>query len=396
MRFDWDDEQQGLYLALSQLGEEKLGRDVTERDRAASTSRTDWDACADRGVQGLLLPREYGGGGCDPVSYAYAMEGLGHGCVDNGLLMSVGAHILATEVPLWQFGDERQRMRYLPRLATGHLVGAHAITESGAGSDALAVATTAEWDGDGYRLNGRKCYVTNAPVADVFIVYATIDPRLGFTGVTAFVVERDDPGLFVEAGPDKMGLRTAAWGSVVLHDCRVPVDRRLGREKQGSGVLSLTMAWERSLILAPWLGVLGREIDRCMSHCRRRRQFGRHIAHFQAVSDRLVDMRARLEAARLLVYRAAAELDGGRPSIYPELAKLFTSEAAVAMFTEMIQIYGALGYTTAGGVERHLRDAIGMCTASGTSDMQRVVLAGKLGLALPESHDNGSGRAESG
>jgi alkylation response protein AidB-like acyl-CoA dehydrogenase len=396
MRFDWDDGQQGLHLAFSQLGEEKLGQDVTERDRAGSPSRADWDTCASRGVQRLLLPREYGGGGCDPVTYAYAMEGLGHGCVDNGLLMSVGAHILAAEVPLWKVGDERQRQRYLPRLAAGRLIGAHAITEIDAGSDALAVTTTAERDGDGYRLNGRKCYVTNAPVADVFIVYATIDPRLGFTGVTAFVVERDDPGLFVEAGPDKMGLRTAAWGSVILRDCRVPIDRRLGLEKQGSNILSLTMAWERSLILAPWLGVLGREIDRCMSHCRRRRQFGRHIAHFQAVSDRLVDMRARLEAARLLVYRAASELDVGRPSIYPELAKLFTSETAVAIFTEMTQVYGAVGYTTACGVERHLRDAIGMRTASGTSDMQRVVLAGKLGLALPEPHQNGSGRVHSG
>lgn len=395
MRFDWDDSQHALSSALRRFGEETLSRDVVERDRAAAPSRADWDACAAQGVHGMLLPQEYGGGGCDPLTYAYAMEGLGHGCADNGLLMSIGAHVLAAGVPLWKLGDERLRIRYLPGLAAGWLVGAHAITETGAGSDALSVATTADRDGDTYRLDGRKCFVTNAPIADVFIVYATTDPQLGFTGVTAFVVERGDPGLFVEAGPDKMGLRTAPWGSVVLRDCRVPADRRLGLEKQGSRILSLCMAWERSLILAPWLGVLRREVDRCMSHCRRRRQFGRHLAHFQAVSARLVDMRTRLEAARLLVYRAAAGLDEGSPGIYPEVAKLFTSEASVATFTEMIELYGALGYTTTHDVERHLRDAIGMRTASGTSDLQRVVLAGKLDLLLPEREDDG-GRAESG
>jgi alkylation response protein AidB-like acyl-CoA dehydrogenase len=384
MRFELDDTHNALYGHFRKLGEEILDNDIADRDRMGEFSRRDWLICAEHGLHGLLLPVEYGGGGHDPVGYVRAMEGMGHGGVDNGLMFSVGAHVLAVEVPIWLFGDEEQRRTYLPGLARGGLVGANAMSEPGSGSDALALVTTAERDGDGYRLNGRKVHVTNAPIADVFVVYATVQPQLGFTGVTAFLVERDDVGISVRDDDEKMGLRTAPWGVVDLVDCRIPASRRLGAEKQGSTIFARTMSWERALLAAPWLGVLAREIAACTAHARRRRQFGKHIGAFQSVTNRLVDMRIRWEVSRMLTYRAASELAAGEPGLFPEIAKLYTSEAAVEVLAHAMQVYGALGYTVAGRVERHLRDAYGATLSSGTSDLQRVIIAGRLGMTWPE------------
>ncbi|GAA4638905.1 acyl-CoA dehydrogenase family protein [Actinoallomurus vinaceus] len=392
MRFEWDNDQARLYRDFRRLGEEALSKDVAERDRAGMFGRDDWTICAERGLLGLILPPEYGGAGRDPVAYVRAMEGLGHGCRDNGLMMAMGAHVLAAEVPIWKYGDEDQRRRYLPQLASGRFIGANAMTEPGSGSDALSLTTTAERDGDFYRLTGHKLYVTNAPVADVFVVYATVDRNLGFTGVTAFLVEPADVGVSVKEQTEKMGLRTARWGEIKLDACRIPASRRLGAERQGGAIFARTMAWERSLLLAPWLGVLEREIDECVRHCRRRRQFGKHIGHFQSVSNRIVDMRIRWELSRMLLYRAAAELDGTATTIFPEAGKLYVSEAAVEIFTSLTQIYGALGYSSEGHTERNLRDAIGMTISSGTSDMQRVVISGKLGITWPDTEGSGDSR----
>lgn len=384
MRFEQDDSHDELYDLFRKLGETSLSKDVAAREQDGVFDPEDWRLCAEHGVQGLLLPTSYGGGGHNPAAYVRAMEGLGEGCLDNGLMMSLGAHILGVEVPLWQFGDERQRTAYLPGLASGELIGANAMSEPETGSDALALTTIAERDGDGYRITGRKLFVTNAPVADVFIVYATVDRSLGFTGVTAFLVERNAAGLSVRAGSEKMGLRTAPWGELELDGCRVSTTHRLGSEKQGSAVFARTMAWERALLLAPWLGVMRREIEECAQFCRRRRQFGKHIGHFQSVSNRLVDMWIRQEISRMLTYRAAAELEAVKPGVFPEVNKLYTSEAAAATFSEAMKIYGALGYTSEKRIERNLRDALGATISSGTSDMQRVIIAGWLNLAWPE------------
>jgi alkylation response protein AidB-like acyl-CoA dehydrogenase len=386
MRFELDEAQRALYERFRRLGEAGLSADVVDRDKVSRFSHADWEHCAEHGVQGLLLPTEYGGGGHSAVEYVSAMEGLGHGCPDNGLLMSLGAHILAVEVPILAFGDEDQRVRYLPRLAAGTAIGANAMTEPGTGSDALALTTTAERAAGGYRLTGRKCYVTNAPVADVFVVYATVDPELGFTGVTAFLVERDDGGLSVVEGEEKLGLRTAPWGVLELDGCFVPNSRVLGAVKQGAAVFARSMAWERALLMAPWLGVLRRETAECVGYSRRRRQFGKHIGHFQSVSHRLVDLHLREELCRMVTYRAAHALTTEDAGYLPEMSKLYTSEAVVEAFTAAGQIYGALGYTAGSRVERNLRDAIGMTISSGTSDLQRKIIAGRLGLSWPERY----------
>lgn len=372
-----------LFEEMAEIGAE-AGESIAEREQSGEFHRAAWKRYADIGVHGLLIAPRHGGSGRTPIEYARIAEELGAGCLDSGLLMALGAHVLAVEVPIQEFGDERQRAAYLPALVSGQSVGANAMTEPGTGSDALALTTTARRAGDGYILNGHKHCVTNAPDADVFVVYATVDPALGFTGVTAFLVERGDLGVTVSRGPEKTGLRTATWGDVVFEDCPIPASRRLGAEKQGSAIFARTMAWERALILAPWLGVMRREIDECVRHARGRRQFGRHIGHFQSVAHRLVDMRARLEISRMVTHRAAEELGAPDPGILPELGKLYTSEAAVETFTNALQIYGALGYTRTGRVDRNLRDALGMTISSGTSDMQRNIIAGRMGLTWPE------------
>jgi alkylation response protein AidB-like acyl-CoA dehydrogenase len=372
MDFTWHEAQTALHERMRELS---VAVDETE-----VFSRKGWQQCADAGVLGLPIPLEYGGLGLDPLTCAYAMEGLGHGCRDNGLLMSAGAHMWAAEIPIWVFGSPEQKQRLLPELCSGRMIGAHAITEPGAGSDALSLTTHARRDNGCYVLNGEKRFVTNGPVADVLIVYATIDSALGFTGVTAFLVDRDQPGLRVEADAPKAGLRTAPWARITLEDCVVPASQRLGAEKQGRFVFATTMAWERALILAPLLGGMQRQIDECLRFARERKQFGRRISDFQSVAHTIVEMRVRLESARLLTYRAAADLTHTTDSMFPEMAKLRTSEAAVQTYLDALEIHGALGYTVGAEIERDLRDALGTRISSGTSAIQRNIIAGKLGL----------------
>jgi len=380
MDFSWSEAQLALHQRLRTFATRDLAGDVVSRDQVQSFWRDGWDRCAAQGVLGLPIPRAYGGLGCDPVTCAFALEGLGYGCRDNGLLFSAGAHMWAVELPIWKFGSAEQKERLLPKLCAGRMIGAHAITEPEAGSDALSLRAHARPEDGCYLLTGRKRFITNGPIADILVVYATINPDLGFTGVTAFLVERNRPGLRIETDHAKAGLRTAPWAEIILENCRVPIGQRLGAEKQGRIVFATTMAWERALILAPLLGAMQRQIDDCLRYTQQRQQFGRRIFSFQAVAHRIVDMQVRLEAARLLTYKAASELDGPAGSMFSAMAKLQTSEAAVQTFLQAIDIHGGHGYTVDAEIERDLRDALGMRISSGTPAMQRNVIAGKLGL----------------
>lgn len=379
MDLSWRKDQSALHERMRVCGD-GLGQRLTERDRTQEFSLQDWKTCADQGVLRLAVPREYGGLAQDALTCAYAMEGLGYGCRDNGLLISLGAHTWAVQLPIAKFGTEEQKETFLPSLSDGRSIGAHAITEPRAGSDTLTMEATARREGDEYVLNGHKCYVTNAPVADLFLVYATVNPKLGFTGVTAFLVERDQAGIEIRAGQEKAGLRTSPWGDVVLRECRIPDRMRLGREKSGSSIFAAVMAWERTLLLAPLLGAMEREVERCTARVRERRQFNRPIGAFQAVSHSIADMKTELECAKWLTYRAAWAIDCGERSAFPELAQLKTSETAVEAFMRAMQLHGAYGYTIDAEIERGLRDSLGTRISSGTSEMQRVVIAEKLGV----------------
>ena len=243
------------------------------------------------------------------------------------------------------------------------------------------MSTTATRDGDSYLLKGRKTWVTNAQVADLCVVYATVDPSAGMRGVTAFLVERDTPGMSVSEPIEKMGLRTSPMGEVVFEDCRVPAVNVLGEPGGGANVFNASMAWERGSILASSLGTMRRNLERCIEHARTRKQFGTAIGKFQSVAARIVDMKMRLETSRPLIYRIAQRHEQGRSTIIEAaIAKLHVAQALIDTCADAIQVFGGLGYTTEMEIERDLRDAMAARIYSGTSEIQRNIIAGCLGL----------------
>jgi alkylation response protein AidB-like acyl-CoA dehydrogenase len=382
MDFSLNEEQQILRENIVRFARENLNAGVIERDREQHFPRELWLKCGELGLQGLPVPEEYGGSGLDALSCAIALEALGYGCHDGGLVFSLCAHLLSCVVPLWKHGNEEQKRRYLPGLCNGRLIGVHAMTEPGSGSDAFALRTRAVRDGDGYRLNGTKIFISNGPVADLVIVFALTDPKKGyFGGVTAFLIEKDNPGFRVSQKFEKMGLRTSPIGEVVFEDTYVPSSAVLGEVGGGATFFTSTMDWERICLFASHIGTMERLMETSINYARTRTQFGQPIGKFQAVSHRIADMKVQLEAARLLTYRAAWRLSRAKSaSLDAAMTKLFVSESLVKTALDTVQIHGGYGYMTDYEVERALRDAIGSTIYSGTSEMQRNIIARWLGL----------------
>jgi alkylation response protein AidB-like acyl-CoA dehydrogenase len=263
---------------------------------------------------------------------------------------------------------------------SGALVGAHAASEREAGSDVFAMRTSAVRDGDRYVLHGRKAHVTNAPVADLLLVFANVDPLFGHAGISAFLVERSQPGVSVSDPISKMGMRSALMGDVVLDGCEVPADRMLGKEGAGAAIFGRGMEWERAFIMAPALGAMDRLLQRTLAYARRRVQFGRPISSFQAVSHQIAEMHRAVETSRALLYRVAARKDAGkRIAAEAALVKLHLSESWAAVATTALQLHGALGYLTETEIERDVRDALAGRIYSGTTEIQRDLVARYLG-----------------
>jgi len=345
-------------------------------------SRARWREAAGLGLTGLCLPLDHGGGGLGALDTALCLEAFGRGCSDTGLVFAVCAHLLAGAVPIRDFGPAEMRERLLPGLAAGDLIAANAITEDDAGSDTSRLGVTARRDGDGYIIDGQKSFVSNAPAADVLVTYATTSPGSGFLGISAFVVTRDTPGVSVGEPLAKMGLGSCPAGRVSFQRCRVPASSRLGEEGQGSAAFAHSMAWERTCLFAAYVGVMDDQLERCIAHARSRRQFGRPIARFQAISHRVAMMKQRLESARLLLYRACWLLDQQRDSYLAAVAlgKVAVSEAVVSNSLDAIQIFGGTGYLAEAGIERYLRDSVPSTLFSGTSEIQREIIAREAGL----------------
>jgi hypothetical protein len=374
-------EQEQLQEAAVEFASKALAHDMVARDRASRFSREDWQKCAEFGVHGMPIPKEHGGLGLGILPLIAVMEGLGYGCRDSGLLFSINAHLWTNSIPILLYGTDGQRERYLPGLCDGSLIGANGASEPDAGSDIFSMRTRADRQDDVYVLNGTKTFVTNAPVADLFVVYATINPALGGMGVTAFIVERETPGLTVGPHMEKMGLRTSPMAEVIFDNCRIPVQNRLGREGRGVEVFECSMEWERGCILASFLGAMRRQLERCVSHARSRKQFGQPIGKFQSVANRIVDMRVRLDTCRPLVYRIGHLKEQGKKAVLEaSIAKLHVSEALVQSMMDAVQIFGGYGYMSEQEVERDLRDAVGSTLYSGTSEIQRNIIARGLGL----------------
>jgi len=381
MDFELTPGQQAVQEAAIEFARRELNESMIERDAGQAFSRNGWQKCASFGVQGMPIPKEYGGRGSDPVTTIAMMEGLGFGGSDQGLLFAINAHMWTTSIPLLTYGTEEDKRKYLPGLCDGSLIGANGTTEPDAGSDVFSMQTRAEKDGSDYILSGKKVFVTNAPVADLFVVYATLDPKLRAGGICGFLVEKGTKGVSIGPKKDKMGLRTALMGEVVLDNCRLPGSALLGREGRGAEMFHYSMTWERGCILATCLGTMRRQLERCVEHARKRKQFGQPIGKFQSVANRVVDMKVRYETARLLVYKFAWLIQGNKSAgMDAAIAKLYASESFVKSCLDAIQVHGGAGFLTELELEREMRDSIGSTLYSGTSEIQRNIIARGLGI----------------
>lgn len=380
MEFAWTDEELELRRGAVEFASRRLVDGTAERDREGVFPRDLWDACAEFGLQGVLVPEAWGGGDHDLLSAVAILEGVGYGARDNGLVFSVAAHAASCEGPLSDFGSEAQKAEWLQRLADGSAIGATGITEPDSGSSALALGMTAVESRGDWVLDGSKTFVTNGPVADLFIIYARTGGS-GFTGLTCFLIPRDTPGLTVGPPMEKMGLRTSPISQVYLQGCRVPGSAVVGGVGSGALIFNQTMDIERLLVMAPAIGVMERILERCVAHARERTAGSVPIGKHQSISHRIADMELALESSRWLLYRAAWQrMRRGTATRESALAKLAVSEAYVECCRSAVQIFGGYGYMVDYELERELRDALATTLYVGTSEIQRNLIAGLRGL----------------
>jgi alkylation response protein AidB-like acyl-CoA dehydrogenase len=379
MDFALNADQQSWHDRAAQFARDHLQHDLLARDERREFWREGWQRCARFGIQGLPVPAEYGGQGKDLPTTIAAMEGLGYGCPENALIFAINASLWTNSIPILRYGTEEQKRRYLPGLCDGTYVGANGASEVEAGSDIFSMRTRVERRGDTWVLNGRKIWVTSGPVADLYVCYATSDPARGVLGISAFIVPRETPGFRVVREIPKMGVRTVPMGEIAFEDCVLPADSLLGREGRGAEVFNCSMEWERGSILAAALGTMRRQLERCVEHARRRKQFGQPIGKFQSVANRLVDMRLRLETCRPLVYKIGwLKAQGRDATLEAAIAKLHVSECFVKNSLDAVQLFGASGFVSETGIERDLRDSVGSLIYSGTNDIQRNIIAQHL------------------
>lgn len=375
MTFDLSAEQNTSMAEWSERIGARFGEVTDAGDRA------NWRIAGELGLLSLCLPRQYGGSGMGALDTALVLEAFGTACPDTGFAFAVSAHLLACALPVASFGNDQLRNELLPGLCDGSVIAANAMTEGGAGSDSSALSTRAERVPAGYRLTGEKSFASNAPVADVVVTYAVTDPTAGFLGVSAFAVPTELAGVGRGEPFVKMGLTSCAAGTVSFDAVKIADHHVLGEPGQGAAIFQHSMLWERGCLFGIYLGMMRRQLDATVQHIKARRQFGQRLADFQAVSHRVVDMVQRLDSARALLYRACSLIDSGRPAEYAVAqSKLAVSEAAVANSIDAVQLFGGQGYLRSGGVEQQLRDSIPATLFSGTSEIQRELIAQGVGL----------------
>lgn len=381
MDFSLTDEQIRWRDEVIAFAKREFREPLVDADHASTLDGDGWQKIAEAGILGAAFPERYGGRGLDDVTAVVMLEALGYGCRDNGLTYAVNSQIWSVQLPLLEFGTDEQKDTWLPQLIGGQVVGAFAMTEPSSGSDAYSLRSTAERVDDGYVLNGGKSYVTLGPICDVAIVFASTDPDRGQWGISAFVVDSSTSGFHRPGTTTKMGLRTAPIGEIVLDDCFVPGSALLGREGSGASIFNHVIEWERGLLLASQVGAMARQLDDTIEYVRTREQFGQPVGKFQSVSNRIADMRLRLELARMILYKVAwLKQTGQSASIESAMAKMYLAESFVESSVAAIRNHGAVGYLTDFEVERELRDGIGGLIYSGTTDIQRVIVARLLGL----------------
>jgi len=329
------------------------------------------------GFMGIPFAKEFGGQGCDILTYIMAVEEMSKVCGTTGVILS--AHTSLCGSPINEFGTPEQKAKYLTRVASGQAIGAFGLTEAGAGTDAAGQQTKAVLDGDNYILNGNKIFITNADYADVFVIMAMTDKSKGTKGISAFIVDRKFPGFSIGKKELKMGIRGSATSELIFQDCIVPKENLLGKEGEGFKIAMKTLDGGRIGIEAQALGIAQGAIDETVKYTKERKQFGKSISKFQNTQFQLADMQVKVDAARLLVYRAACCKDNKQPySVEAAMAKLFAAETAMEVTTKAVQLHGGYGYTRDYPVERMMRDAKITEIYEGTSEVQRMVISANM------------------
>lgn len=377
MNFDLNKTQALFRQMIREFAEKEVKPLAAEIDEQERFPMETVKKMAELGIFGIPLPVEYGGAGGDNIMYSIAVEELSRVCATTGVVVS--AHTSLCLAPIFEYGTEEQKRKYLPKLASGEWLGAFGLTEPNAGTDASAQQTTAVLDGEEWVLNGNKIFITNAGYAHVYVVFAMTDKSKGTKGISAFIVEADTPGFSVGKKELKMGIRGSATAELIFDNCRIPKDNLLGKLGGGFGIAMKTLDGGRVGIASQALGIAQGAMDETVRYTKERKQFGRALSAFQNTQFQMADLETKVQASRLLVRSAAFKKDAGQPySADAAMAKLFAAETAMEVTTKAVQFHGGYGYTREYPVERMMRDAKITEIYEGTSEVQRMVIAGKL------------------
>ena len=379
MDFKFNEEEQEIIDMLHDFAVKEVAPLAAEIDEQERFPEETWHKLADMGMMGIAYPEEYGGAGLSYLTYIACCEELAKHCATTSVMVS--AHSSLCCWPIEHFGTEEQKQKYLPALCSGEKLGAFGLTEPGAGTDAAMQKTTAEDKGDHWLINGSKIFITNAGYASVFVIFAMTDKSLGTKGISAFIVDRDTPGFSVGAHEKKMGIRGSSTCELIFDNCKVPKENLLGEVGKGFKIAMMTLDGGRIGIGAQALGIAQGCIDQTVKYTQERIQFGKRISQFQNTQFQLADMQTKVDAARLLIYRAAQAKQDGEPySPLAAMGKLFASETASDVTRRCVQLVGGYGYTREYPFERMMRDAKITEIYEGTSEVQRMVISGWMGV----------------
>lgn len=377
MNFNLTEEHKMIKKVVKDFAEREIKPIAAEIDESKEFPMENVKKMGKAHMLGIPFPQEYGGAGADTLSYILAVEELSYACATHGVICS--AHTSLAAHPIFKYGTEEQKQKYLLPLAKGEKIGAFALTEPNAGTDAAAQQTTAVLDGDEYVLNGTKIFITNAGAADIFIVQAMTDKSKGTRGISSFIVEAGTPGFTLGKKENKMGINASDTRELIFRNCRIPKENLLGREGDGFKIAMATLDGGRIGIAAQALGIAQRALDETVQYVKEREQFGRPIAKFQGLQWMIAEMATKVEAARNLVYKAAVAKDENkRFSKEAAMAKYFASEVAMEVTTKAVQLHGGYGYMKEYPVERLMRDAKITEIYEGTTEVQKMVIAGSL------------------
>ena len=377
MNFEFSDEQQAIQKLVREFAEKEIAPTVQARDEKAEFSREIFDKIGELGLCGIFFPEEYGGSDGSYVSYILANEELSK--VDDAVAAGYASSISLCAWPIWKFGTEEQKKKYLTPLAEGTKLGAFGLTEPNAGSDAARQQSTAVRKGDHYILNGSKIFITNGGEADIYVVFAMTDKTKGTKGISAFILEKGMEGFSFGKEEQKMGIHASKTRELIFQDVKVPVENLLGEEGKGFKIAMQGLDGGRIGVAAQGLGIAGAALEAAIKYSKEREQFGKPVCKFQSISFMLADMATKLDAARLLVYRAASLKEQGKPCTKEScMAKLYATDAAMSIATDAVQILGGYGYIREYPVERLMRDAKITQIYEGTNQIQRLIISGQL------------------